>query len=575
LADVEPVRAYSYVVHLGQAVGEPVTEARIDMHRALAATVVDARLDVDAPAREAQYLSFETLSTAPARIGALLASAAQHPSDAVVIIDLAAAPFELLGERFLYALASAIAAIADGSTRTVLLLLDRIPATETSLLWHGLAALNTDGEVIVAGGDRSIRVFGRDPGRPVGELKKQIRRQGDKLTGRLDRRFARKVLPRLGHYQTTDREGTPLCARFHYDCSLGEPELTKLLDRWVRRRVRTKADRAQITFLLCGVVSDWLENAVFIVADDYGANVHPLPSRPTAQDLQGVDDARTTILVFDVVSSGATLDAAVAAVAAAGVAAEPRAFAALATGKHVLTSGPVTVDPVDIVHRDVRPPADCPQCRAEIPYTDPNEPDRFLRITSFDMWTMLSDVGWGRELYGPEGLVKYEYLPNFQDLFRDYGNWIAFRYSLLLEQLQQTSEVVVVCPAEPAVEELVAKLRLRFEDRLVAVAVSRELINQIADQRVAVAAVEREATKNATEDWQLQLLELRRNQTQVVVIDEFAASGSTAQAMVSLLRAFKVQVAAYLPFLDFNTGLELGSGIAVAPLYELPSPRPT
>ena len=572
---VPPVAAYSFVVQLGHAVGEPVEGARLKMHEALAATVVDAKpAQIHAP-RETQYLSFGRLSSAPARIKELLQPATEVPDDAFITIDLAGTPYDLLGERLLFHLAHALADIVEGTSRTVLVLLPKSPPDGTSLLWPRLLSLDTEGWVLIADGEGAVRAFGAQPSPSLHALKTEIRRHRGKLTAPLQQRFERKVMQRLGHFRSADSKGNKGCARFHYDCSLAEAELTGLLDAWLRRTLKTKAERAGATFVLCGVTSGWMLNAVMIVAGRHGMTYKALPARPKVGDVRELPADRKLLLVFDVVSSGATLGSAVKAMTKAGVAPQPQAFAALAMSKNVLTSGPLTAEAIAFVRHGFTRLRDCPQCGARLPHDSRAKPERQLRISTFDMWTMLTDVTWAPEAYGPEGQPRYPYLPDFGEVFTEYGNWVAFRYGLLLHALGRTTDVVVVCPDEPAVQELVGKLRLRFEDRLVAVAVSRQLINEIAAKRVKPADVERGAAEEPTEDWELQLRQLRESGTSVVVIDEFAASGGTAQAMIDLLKAFKIEVAAYLPFLDFNTKLELRGGVPLHTIYELPNPRPT
>ncbi|MEN3281478.1 MAG: hypothetical protein V7607_2618 [Solirubrobacteraceae bacterium] len=562
------------MVQLGHAVGEPVDAERIDVHRTLGAKIAGKATAEVTHRRETQYLSFWELSTDPGKIHDGLRLAADVPSEAVITIDLALTPYDLLGERPLFHLAKAAVAMVEHSDRALLLLLPQRLPPNTSLLWLQLQRADTEGRVVAASTGGDIRCFGTPLPESAVSLKQAIRRDAERLSESLQDRFERKIVRRLGHFKATDRKRRPRCARFHYDCDLAAPELTDLIERWLRRKLRPKQGLEGATLVLCGVESGWMINAAMIVAGRVGARCAQLPARPKSADIRALPKDRRNVLVFDVVSSGATLDAAVKAMSNAGAPFESFAYAALASGEHVLSSGPVTVEPAAIRPREMTTRDNCLQHAATVPYTSPAKPERWLQISSFDMWAMLSDVDWRAEAYGPAGHERFAWLPDFSKVFDNYGNWIALRYAKLLEHLRHTSDVVVVCPDEPAVQALVAKLRLRFEDRLVAVAVSRRLINEIAAKEVKVADVKRNAEENPAQDWQLQLLQLRERQVPVIVLDEFAASGGTAAAMIELLRSFKVEVAAYLPFLDFNTRLTLRGGVAVHPLYTLPNPRP-
>jgi adenine/guanine phosphoribosyltransferase-like PRPP-binding protein len=550
-------------------VGEPVDRERIAMHEALATAIVGAVAPADDSPGETLYLSFEKLSTDPAAIRTLLRPDRELPNSAVLIVDLALPPYALLAEPLLANLAQAVVELVEGSDRTALLLLERMPP-DISLLWFGLSRLGERGRIHVADTSGNVRAFGATASP---QLMAVVRKEGARLASPVQQRFERKLLRSLGHFRARDRAGRSRCARFHYDCSLALDELSELLVTWVRRRATTKQARAAATLVLCGVESGWMVDAAMVAAGRAGTRLVRIPARPRKKDLHAIPPGGKTLLVFDVVSSGATLDAAVRALSKAGIAAQPRAFAALAASRQVLQSGPVTVDAQHIASRELVEPEACPQCRAGMRHTPPARPGQ-LRISAFDMWTVLLDVPWAAETYGPGGLPRFDYLPEFGEVFRSYGDWIAFRYELLLRELGQTSDVVVVCPDEPAVRELVAKLRLRFDDRLVAVAVNRGLINDIAARSVKPADVKRETHRQDARDWQVQLRMLQESQSPVVVLDEFAASGATAEAIIDLLRAFKISVSAYLPFVDFNTRLDLRGGVPVHPLYQLPSPRP-
>lgn len=402
------------------------------MHEALATAIVgDVAPAHDSPG-ETLFLSFEKLSIDPASIRKVLRPDRELPDTAVIIVDLALPPYALLGEPLLANLAQAVVELVQGSSRTLLLLLERMPP-DISLLWFGLSRLGERGQIHVADTGGAIRAFGLGATASP-ELKAVARREGARLASPVQQRFEHKLLRSLGHFRARDRSGQPRCARFYYDCSLALEELSELLVAWIRRRAKTKKARAATTLVLCGVESGWMVDAAMVAAGRAGTKLVRIPVRPKKTDLGAIPTGGTALLIFDVVSSGATLDAAVKALSKAGIAAESRGFAALATSRQVLQSGPITIDAQHVAGRELIDPKACPQCRAGMPHTPPSRPGQ-LRISSFDMWTMLLDVSWAAETYGPGGVPRYDYVPQLGEVFRSYGDWIAFRYEVLLREL--------------------------------------------------------------------------------------------------------------------------------------------
>jgi len=109
------VAAWSVVVHLGQAVIQPVTAARRRDHAWLARMLNG--LGVDARFREdSAYLSLASLTTDPESVKQAVAPPADPPDNATIIIDLSDAPYEQLKEPMLGGIAESIGGMLAGST---------------------------------------------------------------------------------------------------------------------------------------------------------------------------------------------------------------------------------------------------------------------------------------------------------------------------------------------------------------------------------------------------------------------------------------------------------------------------
>lgn len=191
-------------------------------------------------------------------------------------------------------------------------------------------------------------------------------------------------------------------------------------------------------------------------------------------------------------------------------------------------------------------------------------------LPSDDLWEVLLDVSWGPEHYGSTDSNLYPCIPDLSEAFEKYGDWIAYMYERLLNAQGYTSEVIVVCPQEPAVEALVEQLSTRFENRAVAVLVPRGVIDNAAKRTLPDPNSPPSGPNN---EWHDQLNLLRDSNAAVVAIDEFNSSGSTASGLNRLLGRFGVKLSAYLPFIDWGE-LNRIESTPVHPLYSFPNPRP-
>lgn len=563
----ERLVAYSVVVHLGRTVTQPVSEARRSEHCWLARIVANSPVE-PRPRPDSAYLSLEQLSDAPARIREHLVVPADLPDDAIVILDLADAPYEFLNERFLRELSGVALEFVAGTARTLLLLLSRHP-NDASCLWSTFDghAWNGSTRVIVLDNNGSVRSFTARRQGTFKTLRDRWPEHRARTAGSVHDRFVDKVIARLGHFRLG--EDPALCGRFYFDYSLAGTELVELLaDRLAKRFTKTKL--AQATLLLCGSRSDGLDAAVTAVAKRVGARWGRVDR---ADELAEHAASSTNILIFEVIGSGATLQAFRKQVSDASLPVERYCLAVLATGSTALKENPLRVDALHKVEQLSVERSACEQCLDGAQFTDPSADDSQVAISADDMWWMLDQVRWDRETYGPDGHSRYPFIPDLSEVFDRWGGWIAYKYALLLKVLGHAEVLAVVCPKEAAVLQLVDKLSVRFEGQLVAIAVPRDTLDDVKRDPARATEIAAAVSDDDADDWKRQLRDRSRKQDPVLVLDEFNSSGGTARDVTQLVKAFGVEVAAYLPFLDWGTQRPLPQ-LATRALYGFPNPRP-
>ncbi len=575
-----PLTAYSVVVHLGRSLPQRVSDQRLHSHRWLAHGIVRTGV-VPRSRPDSAYLSVEELALDPSRLRDYVRPPEDLPDNAIVIFDLADAPYEFLTERLLRTLA-ALTSDFLAARRTVLILLSQSPPPRSSALWQlleRLTAARPPSRVVVLDEDGNVRSFGAKRNVKFATLQRNWPQRWTGLQGNTLERFQRKIVARVGHFDLSGRSRRT-CGRYYYDYSTGDAELAELLEEWLRRHHSSTLLRSS-RIVLCRVRSSAIEVAAMRAAKRVGAGFALM------KDPQQTDrlSAESNILVFDVVNSGATVEEFRSAIPDWGVEVHPRAFAAMATEGVSLRRQSLRVDAQVTVKQETVLQRECQRCRDRVPYTDPTKDDPFLAISADTMWWMLEQVDWAPEGYGPNGQAKYDFIPSLEGVFEQWGDWIAYKYSRLLEELGQTDLLVVICPEETAVLRLLDRLSALYDDQLVHVAIPRDLLDEVSDRpdrAIEVAAeVEgvielesrREVDSDIMSEWTRQLRHLRAIEASVVVVDEFTASGTTARGLAELLRAFDVEVAAYLPFLDWDAERSDPSFVTRA-LYSIPNPRP-
>ena len=136
------------------------------------------------------------------------------------------------------------------------------------------------------------------------------------------------------------------------------------------------------------------------------------------------------------------------------------------------------------------------------------------------------------------------YAPDMAEVFERYGDWFAFKVGELLRSLGMDRDLVFICPDEPHVEGLIRRLGIIMQNRQVAVLIPRTVLDNFDH--------ERNLQHHGTDDWYMQLSYLKDRKANIVLIDEFSRSFSTARDIIRLLehRELRLRHKAYIPVLD-------------------------
>ncbi|WP_433728473.1 hypothetical protein ACQP2Y_15030 [Actinoplanes sp. CA-051413] len=549
------------MLSIGKAASERVSRQRAELHEWIADHLTRSICSSDEYDATVYLGLEELLQEQYGQIGEALEKTLplKGDSDAVLLVDLTANPYDLLPDPLLAAVGDVVTEwCGDGAHRSVIILIPVLPPRDASIFWPSVLDLVESGRLMVVQND-GVVVGAAEAEIAHGPINEYAASQA-RLSGSLESRISHKMLRKLGHFSIPTDDG-PQCARFFFDCSLALDDITYAIVDYVRRRIMPA--RPSIVLMTHGPRSAWLKEAGLSAAHLLGAGYVDV-SDPEAI-MPGLAADAIGVCVFDVVNSGTTMRSVLRRLRAAGTPLASRAITVLLDRR----ARPVEpVDDVTLEHfarvdasKVVRD--DCPQCRIGLSFTDPLV-ERQLTMRSFDAWDIFLQFPWVQEPYGPSGLQLFDEAPDLGAAINEYGDYLAYKIEQIVESLRPSKNLVFVCPEEPQIKKLADRLGPRFHDRYVAVHVPR-------------SALEPASQTNLTEDraaWEKQLDHLQKAESEitVVVIDEMNASSTTASSLIHILRSHGVEPRAYVPILDRDDMAEI-SGVPVLPVYSVPSPR--
>ncbi|MCG5446530.1 phosphoribosyltransferase [Micromonospora sp. NIE79] len=405
--------------------------------------------------------------------------------------------------------------------------------------------------------------------------------QLERLNQPIAQRMGGKILRMLGHYKFGSADD--YCTRYFFDASYAVPEIGQIVRNVVAEVQRQHS--GALAILSHQTKSPWLHRVAVDVAQRLG--IQPVALPPLEQLRDAPITQGTAILLLDILNTGASARSLIERLRKLGVDVFGTVVAVFVEQGRLGPDGDVT-DLVaagrsytvrgiaDPVRRERTARQDCDQCTAGLPHLDPLGDDRQL-IRTYDMWEMLLDAEWVEESYGPPARSRFRRSPDFEQIFQEYGDWIAYKLDQALRSMTLAGavrdEVVYVCPDEPAMRQLVRRLRARRSGRPGAVHIPRAVLRDA--ERNDFSRIDMDAGLG----WTRQLRLLREGSGyDVAIIDEMNASGATARSMIKVLDHAGVVPVAYLPLLNRVPGFQLtrrgGVAVPICPLYEIPSPRP-
>jgi len=569
-----PADVHAFWVLLGRAASQPVTDARKELYRWLGKQLRPGREVELRGSGESKSLTFEEVRTDAGSAARLLREDTQPAADAVVIIDLSQTAYDLLREPFLLHVGQAAMEFADRPERTVILVLPGNAPASGSLLWLALEGgeAGPSGSLLVLDRTGAVESRGAETKLPA-HFARNFGTRASRLDASVQDRFESKLLRRLGHFDLgalNRKAGKDLCSHHFFDASACIEELAVLLDRQLSGAI-SKGGRPKWMLVSCGSRSGWTREAAMLAADLAGIDHGEWPRRPTKNPPKEFV-GRNLALLFDVVRSGDSARLALEAARRWQDVQVKLAYSAVGPNRAVRDlPGGLKLQPMAKRSLERVPRDRCPQCELELPFSDPEPGQEQGPLRAFDLWSMLLDVDWLPEDYGPRNAERFKSSPDFESVFKRYGDFLAYRYELLLNDLDD-NELVVASPDEPAVGELMRRLSVRFDDRIVWIGIPREPVLECVREDGAESNVKALLTKHAEETWARQLSNVRERKEAVVMIDEFNGSGTTAQSMANLLKGAHVDVRGFLPVVDRRPSVDLGA-IPIHPLYEIPRPR--
>jgi hypothetical protein len=486
-----------------------------------------------------------------------------------IIIDISLNSFHLISDEFLWNIGDITHRWLDSRPKQhVVILLPGVGLPgRASLFWNKLSRDTPDrfsGRLTIIVNDGTIWPDNPRQRPTKEEYAKKNSRDREWLKDQLESRIIR----RLGHYRFDGRDGDH-CARYFFDARHAVHEVGELIVDWVRTSLQSGPLAGKpMTLLSHGKRSDWFHDAVAGAAARLGTEFVSVSDDGTLPDADGLNLSGAVVPVFNIVHSGETFAHVVEWLTAAGVQVSPLALTVIVSDDNVRSeangtrlnwlSGPQI--------RDRKPRSECVQCQLELPFT-PTDEEPTVGIRAIDMWTMFQEVEWREETFGAEPGHLYKSLPDMGELFKQHGNWIAYKVHQLLLMLGAHEEVAFICPDESHIAVLVEHLGILLQNRQVTVRVPRNIIKPRTRRT--------ETAKQRDGRWRRQLEHLAKQHfRQILIIDETAGSKATANALVRILREFELQPLAFVPIIDFSPDIRI-PGVQTYPLYILPNHRGT
>ncbi|MEV8506294.1 hypothetical protein AB0368_15870 [Actinoplanes sp. NPDC051475] len=547
---------------LGKPSHEPVDSSRDQLNEWLIATLTGQEATT-VPYDRTIYLTSDELVDEPESLEKWLRHSRVDSanSGSSLVLDLADNSYDLLREPVLYAVSTfAVKWISGGSGRTAAIILPNLPAPNASIFWLPLKAGDSSRISVLALDGEAWREGRRDSA-DARIASTYSEKRSESLLDRDSRTTVEgRIVKELGHFPVAGSSGE-FCARYFFDGSLAINEIARLLTNKLKE---LGFDEQPIVLLTHGAHSDWLHEAGLLA----GAKLASKAPAYNVTEIERVADlvrpGQLAVPIFDVVNSGSTCSLIVRRLQESGV---PLAATVLTVmmdrrcGLVELPSGVSLEDLLEVSSKKVEREK-CVQCQLGLPFTPPLTAD--YKCRPYDMWQIFLSVDWPPEDFGPAGVRPYAEAPHMGQAFTEFGDWLAYKVFVLLRREQLHGEIVFVCPAEVHIDKLMACLSRRLLNRVAVVRIPRECIQDL----------QKCSTTGEEVGWKSQLKHVAAaSRRAIIMIDEFNGSGTTARAMLDILKMYDIAPDLYVPILDRKPEMGHSFSVDVRSLYEIPSPR--
>ncbi|MFZ1989920.1 MAG: phosphoribosyltransferase [Alphaproteobacteria bacterium] len=379
-----------------------------------------------------------------------------------------------------------------------------------------------------------------------------------------------KLVRQHGHFKR-HREGLPdRCVQYFYDGQYCTNELTQLIVDYLSR---SRGGSKERDILVHAPESRWLRGAAEAVGNKLG-----LPVRQVNLDEDGMgiggDVSDAPLVLVPMCDTGQTCRKLIQALTALNPKCAPSVLAVLSTvgideedSKRVVEVSGATYE-VGFLLKVDQPHVDstaCRQCRIGLPqsnldYMAANE----CEVPTFAMWSMILEVGLRAEADVPPNQVRPSLglVPHFPSLVAKNGPYLAAKLHSELNKMKGKLPryPIVVSPDEEGARAFADALTTVFRYTIVRV------------PRPILSTWNGEVTETVgASEWFIQLSSLqgRNDRSEVIVLDEFNASGTTRVALKRLVNSFGLSVRCYVSLFDFNPELAAAMDARVYSLYSL------
>lgn len=496
-----------------------------------------------------------------------------------LVIDLTNPPYRLLPDHHI------LGGLLDflgkeflghqGEAIPVVLLMPIILA-ETDIAMRALKPLLEDGRINLIADDGSVKgawnalqsVVRHDYTEALRKIRQDTKSQ-----------LSRKMIRHPGHFIRRKPDGThDHCLPFFFDGRFCQKELIELIEQ---HAFGLKNQDGLPTVLYHCPESRWLYDAVMSVC---------LSNRMGSIDADQFINAPTEkiivpmncVLVVPLIDTRKTLKKLLLAIQHFNPAARISILSIIVTDRAHSESSDVRIDvrgteyAVNYLLRANRPPmalGNCPACNVKLRGTETGADDPYLKLTSYNLWTMFLEAGTKPEDDVPETRSSIGLVPDLLSVLRKNSPYLALKVNTMLRANGRLpADPIILHPNEKGALALAASLSSLYS--YTSIAVPREVLRSLSIDRNGGMAdwrssIQHDATQNGAR-WVTELVSLeQRGGIRVILMDEFNKSGGTRAQLEKVSRAFGIDVWCYFCFVDFQPATGGRSTYPYMSLYDL------